>query len=258
MSAGEGISGNSSKGRGNEDRRVIRKIFDSAYSPEGVEGVFCELRVDGVLRSSSVQFYEVELGCSEVSALRRPPTMVSRYTTSLKATTVCLIPASQVSRDSGPASTTASAASKRMRPSRTLRLKGPGAACSSSLSPAFITRSTTFMPSPLRSVMELRCPRCQAPSSRRRPTSASKSNLCKGPCKGRSDPGCGLLDIPLPPFSGYPLACTSHAIKNHKSALYSAECVEGLFSEGGIAPVRYLSASDAHGREGSDPSSDLA
>jgi GH15 family glucan-1,4-alpha-glucosidase len=57
------------------------------------------------------------------------------------------------------------------------------------------------MPSPLRSVMELRCPRCQAPSSRRRPTSASKSNLCTGPCKGRSDPGCGLLDwLCLPRF----------------------------------------------------------
>src|SRR5215218_2804666 len=38
------------------------------------------------------------------------------------------------------------------------------------------------------------------------PTSASKSNLCTGgPCRGRSDPGCGLLDLPLPPFSGHPL-----------------------------------------------------
>jgi hypothetical protein len=61
--------------------------------------------------------------------------MVSRYTASLKATTVCRTPVSQVSRASGPASTTASAASKRMRPSRTLRLKGPGAACSSSYLP---------------------------------------------------------------------------------------------------------------------------
>ena len=41
-----------------------------------------------VTGSSSVQFYEVELGCSEVSALKRPPTMVSRYAASLKATTV--------------------------------------------------------------------------------------------------------------------------------------------------------------------------
>src|SRR5215207_2650047 len=39
MSAGEGISGNSSKGRGSQDRRVIRKIFDSAYSPECVENL---------------------------------------------------------------------------------------------------------------------------------------------------------------------------------------------------------------------------
>ena len=37
MSAGEGISGNSSKQRGSEDRRVLRKIFDSVYSPECVE-----------------------------------------------------------------------------------------------------------------------------------------------------------------------------------------------------------------------------
>jgi hypothetical protein len=51
-----------------------------------------------VTGSSSVQFYEVELGCSEVSALRRPPTMVRRYTASLKATTVCRTPVSQVSR----------------------------------------------------------------------------------------------------------------------------------------------------------------
>src|ERR671910_1072751 len=62
-----------------------------------------------VTGSSSVQFYDVELGCSEVSALRRPPTMVSRYAASLKATTVCRTPVSQVSR------ATASAASKRMR-----------------------------------------------------------------------------------------------------------------------------------------------
>src|SRR5215217_5837387 len=33
MSTGEGISGNSSKRRESEDRRVPRKIFDSAYSP---------------------------------------------------------------------------------------------------------------------------------------------------------------------------------------------------------------------------------
>ena len=47
-----------------------------------------------VIGSSSVQFYEVELGCSELSALRRPPTMVSRYAASLKATTVCRTPVS--------------------------------------------------------------------------------------------------------------------------------------------------------------------
>jgi hypothetical protein len=47
MSAGEGISGNSLKRRGSEDRRVLRKIFDSAYSPNLVEG----------------EFSEVELGC---------------------------------------------------------------------------------------------------------------------------------------------------------------------------------------------------
>src|SRR5829696_8418097 len=193
----------------------------SPYSPNLVESEFCEvgLRVYGVLGSLSVQFYEVELGCSEVSALRRPPTMVSRYTASLKATTVCRTPVSQVSRASGPASTTASAVSKRMRPSRTLRLKGPGAACSSSLSPAFITTSTTFMPSPLRSVMELRCPRCQAPSSRRRPTSASKSNLCTGPCKGRSDLGCGLLDIPSPPS----LRCRSFT-RYHRNMHPASSC----------------------------------
>jgi hypothetical protein len=40
MSAGEGISGNSSKRRGREDRRVLRKIFDSVYSPKCVEGKF--------------------------------------------------------------------------------------------------------------------------------------------------------------------------------------------------------------------------
>src|SRR5919112_3686562 len=33
MSTGEGISGNSSKRRGREDRRVHRRILDSAYSP---------------------------------------------------------------------------------------------------------------------------------------------------------------------------------------------------------------------------------
>src|SRR5215212_1106840 len=37
MWAGEGISGTSSKRRRSEDRRVIRKIFDSVYSPECVE-----------------------------------------------------------------------------------------------------------------------------------------------------------------------------------------------------------------------------
>jgi hypothetical protein len=51
---------------------------------------------------SAVQFYEVELGCAELSAPRRPPTMVSRYTASLKATTVCRTPVSQVSGASGP------------------------------------------------------------------------------------------------------------------------------------------------------------
>jgi glycine betaine/proline transport system substrate-binding protein len=68
--------------------------------------------------------------------------MVSKHTASLKASNVCLTPASQVSRVSDPASATFSATSsatiKRMRPSRTLRLKGPGAACSSSLSPAYM------------------------------------------------------------------------------------------------------------------------
>ena len=47
---------------------------------------------------------------------------------------------------------------------------------------------------------------------------------------------------------------------------YSPEWVEGEFSElrqqevrkFRMAPVRYLSASDVRGREGSDPSSDLA
>src|SRR5215212_1314183 len=55
------------------------------------------------------------------------------------------------------------------------------------------------------------------------PTSASKSNLCTGPCKGRSDPGCGLLDIPSPAFSGHPLvramlSRTIQALSIHPSA----------------------------------------
>jgi hypothetical protein len=54
MSAGEEISGNSSKRRRSEDRRVLRKIFDSAYSPNVGEGEFCEGEppLYGVLRSS--------------------------------------------------------------------------------------------------------------------------------------------------------------------------------------------------------------
>src|SRR5215213_2497619 len=40
MSAGEGIFGNSSKRRGSKERRVLRKIFDSVYSPECVERLY--------------------------------------------------------------------------------------------------------------------------------------------------------------------------------------------------------------------------
>jgi hypothetical protein len=92
--------------------------------------------------------------------------MVSRYTASLKATTVCRTPVSQVSRASGPASTTASAASKRMRPSRTLRLKGPGAACSSSYLPdvlwpllrqALRTGGKRVAPGPRREQLQREC-----------------------------------------------------------------------------------------------------
>ena len=126
--------------------------------------------------------------------------MVSRHTASLKASIVCLTPASQVSSVSDPASATSSATMKRMRPSRTLRLKGPGAACSSSLSPAFMTRSTTLMPSPLRRVMELRCPRCQAPASIRRPSSAPDRTSAEGRVKGAPTRGVVCSTCPCLPL----------------------------------------------------------
>src|SRR5919199_3600577 len=62
-----------------------------------------------------------------------------RQTASPRASTVCFTPASHARRVSGPASTLASAVVKRTRPSRTTSEMGPGAACSSSRSPLFIT-----------------------------------------------------------------------------------------------------------------------
>jgi hypothetical protein len=89
--------------------------------------------------------------------------------------------------------------------------------------------------------MELRCSRCQAPSSIRRPTSGPRSNLCSGLCKRRSDPGCGLLDMPFPPVSGYLLVCTGYAIRKHTRALYSPKLVERVFSD--VASVHVTAAS---------------
>src|SRR5829696_1571247 len=160
--------------------------------------------------------------------------MVSRHTASLKASTLCRTPAPQVSRVSDPASATSSATIKRMRPSRTLRLEGLGAACFSILSAAFMTRSTTFMPSPLRSVIELRCPRCQAPSSIRRPTLAPVRTSAKGRAKGAPTRGELCATCPcllLVATRDYPPACTCHAIRNHTRALYSVSVREGVFSE---------------------------
>ena len=68
----------------------------------------------------------------------------------------------------------------------------------------------------------------------RRPYLGPQIEHLQRPCKGRSDPGCALLDMPLPPFSGYPYsppACTCHAIRNHTRALYSVTVREGVFSE---------------------------
>src|SRR5918997_736135 len=94
--------------------------------------------------------------------------------------------------------TSSSAAANLIRPSWTLNVIGPGAECSSSRSPSFITSSTTFKPSPLRSVIAFRLPSCHAFSSRKRVTSAAKLKLCSGPCRGLSDSGCGLVVILYP------------------------------------------------------------
>src|SRR5215216_6366841 len=67
------------------------------------------------------------------------------------------------------------------------------------VTPSFITSSTTFKPSPLRSVIAFRLPSCHVFSSRKRVTSVPRSKLCSGPCKDLSDSGCGLVAILYPP-----------------------------------------------------------
>ena len=53
---------------------------------------------------------------------------------------------------------------------------------------------------PLRSVMELRWPRCQAPSSVDRPTTVPGSNLCSGACKAVSTRGAACSACPCLPL----------------------------------------------------------
>jgi hypothetical protein len=127
--------------------------------------------------------------------LSLPVATFRRQTASLRASTECRTPASHASTVPASASTSSSAAENLIRPSCTLRVIGPGAECSSSRSPSFMTSSTTFKPSPLRSVIAFRLPSCHAFSSRKRVTSAAKLKLCSGPCKGLSDSGCGLVPI---------------------------------------------------------------
>src|SRR5215216_2264891 len=135
-----------------------------------------------------------------------PVATLIRHTASLRASTAWRTPASHASIVSGPASRAASpSAVKRMRPSRTLSAIGPGAECSSSLSPAFIASNTTFRPPPLRSVIELRRPSRRSFSSRKHAhaASTSRSKACSGPCRGLSDPGCGRPTKTQPPLSSH-------------------------------------------------------
>src|ERR687898_1439515 len=130
--------------------------------------------------------------------LSRPVATFRRQTASLRASTEWRTLASHASTVPASASTSSSAAENLIWPSWTLNVIGPGAECSSSRAPSFMTSSTTFKPSPLRSVIAFRLPSCHAFSSRKRATSAAKLKLCSGPCRGLSDSGCGLVVILYP------------------------------------------------------------
>jgi hypothetical protein len=121
-----------------------------------------------------------------------------RHTASPRASTEWRTPASHATTVPISASTSAPAAENLTRRTWTLNVMGPGAECSSSRSPSFITSSTTFKPPPLRSVMAFRRPLLNDSSSRNLATCVPRSNACNGRASAARTPGAVCSTSPSP------------------------------------------------------------